>query len=461
MIRLNDNLGKIPPQAIDVEESILGTILSHQNAMTICIQYLRPEVFYKESNQKIYRAINELFDSNKNIDSLTVCENLRKSKELENCGGVIAISMLASNVPTSHFVNIENHCQIVLEKYIRRELIRISNETIIKAYEESEDAQDIIDNLGIATIGITNNLQLNSIEKIGDLIVKKVEEIEKICSGEIKIIGVPSNLRSLDIKTSGWQPTDLIILAARPSIGKTAFALKLSKEAAMSNFPTVIFSLEMSSSQLATRLLSGETDNTQMELKKGIVSDWKRIEKAVVKFNELPLYVDDKASLTISQLRSRLIIYKQKYGIKLAVIDYLQLISGTGNEKIREQVISNIARTLKITAKELEIPIIALSQLSRETEKRADKKPILSDLRESGAIEQDADLVLFLRRDEMYNDDADKKNKIQLDIAKHRHGSTDELELNYIVGMSEFYDAINNQNADGMWYNKDNEFSPY
>lgn len=456
--------GKVFPQAVDIEESVLGTIMLYPNSMTVCIQYLKPESFYKNSNQEIYKACIQLFELNKNIDCLTVGQKLKSNNKLEEIGDVFYLNQLTSNVNHSQAINIEFHCQIIAEKYIKRELIRISIEVINKSYNETDDTQDIIDYSGIEILKLTENIALDTVSKISDLIRVKVEEIEKIATGKIKLIGVPSGLTTIDRITSGWQQTDLIILAARPSVGKTAFALKLAKEAAIFNFPTIFFSLEMSSGQLATRLISSECDNTQMELRKGIVSDWVKIEKTVTKFQNIPLYIDDKANLSISQLKSRLIIYKQKFGIKMAIIDYLQLISGTGSEKIREQVVSNIARSLKICAKELNIPIIALSQLNRSVESRTNKKPVLSDLRESGAIEQDADMVIFLSREEMYNLDLEFKGKMQIDFAKHRNGSTNEIQVLHNEGMTDFFDEniTMSKNIDGnIWYENEKNDEPF
>ena len=436
------DLGKMPPTAIEIEESILGTIMLYENSMTICIQYLKPESFYKDAHQKIYSACLDLFNDGKRIDILTVKEKLKANKTLDEIGGTHYLASL-TNVPSSQAANIEVHCTIVAEKFIRRELIRITNEINSKAYDDEFYAQDLIDSAGMYLIGLTSDIGLNSVIRIGQAINNQVRIIEKISSGEIKFTGIPSGLTSIDRKTCGWQNSDLIILAGRPSMGKTALALKFAKEPALLNIPVIFFSLEMSVDQLANRYISGETDITQMELRRGEVSDWKRIEKTVTKFEKVPLFIDDKSSLSVAQIRSRIIMYKQKFGIKLAIIDYLQLIKGSKNN--REQEISDISRTLKQCAKELDIPIIALSQLNRSVENRPDKRPMLSDLRESGAIEQDADLVMFILRPEKYgilqDEEGESTKGITIVIfAKFRNGSQSDVVLKNNLSLTEFYD---------------------
>lgn len=451
-------LGKLPPQAIEVEECILGTLLLYPDSITVCIQYLKAESFYKDANQKVYESILQMFNRSAKIDTITVVEELKKMAVLDEVGGPYYIAQLSNTSSHAKAANIEEHCQIVAEKYIKRELIRIANDISLKAYSDESDTQETIDYAGTEIIKVTDCIALDSIQSIGDLVSQKAVEIEKISTGEIKLSGVPSGLTSLDRVTSGWQSTDLIILAARPSVGKTAFALKLAKEAAQMKYPVAFFSLEMSGDQLALRIIAGETNNTQMELRKGIVSDWKQIDRTVSKCEKIPLFIDDKAGISISQLRSRLIIYKQKFGIRLAIVDYLQLVKSI--EKVREQQISNISRTLKLCAKELKIPVIALAQLNRAVDGRAEKKPVLSDLRESGAIEQDADIVMFLTRPEMYDNDAELKGKTILTIAKHRNGSCDEKIFNHNESKTDYWDEGSLQvpemsSNNDFWYNKE------
>jgi replicative DNA helicase len=443
--------GKVPPQAKDLEEAVLGAIMLEKTAFDTVVEILKPECFYVESHQRIYRAMQALQQKNQPIDILTVVEELRSREELEMVGGPYYVTRLTNSVVSA--ANIEAHSRIILQKFIQRELIRISGEIIGDAYEDSADVFDLLDEAESKLFEITNNHLRKNFDSIDTVLVQTVQRIEDMRHRTEDITGVPSGFPSLDKVTYGWQNTDLIILAARPAVGKTAFALNLARNAALNNVkptPIVFFSLEMSAAQLVQRILSAESEIWLEKIARGKMEDHEMKQlyaKGIQKLAQAPIFIDDTAALNIFELRAKCRRLKNKHDIGLIIIDYLQLMSGGGGGKQtnREQEISQISRNLKQLAKELSVPIIALSQLSRAVESRKDgeKIPQLSDLRESGAIEQDADMVMFLYRPEYYNITANEmgesnKGETHVRIAKHRNGSLETVKLKALLHIQKF-----------------------
>ncbi len=442
--------GKIPPQARELEEAILGAIMLEKGAFDDVIEILKPECFYLDAHQKVFKAMQSLATQSLPIDLLTVVEELKKKEELDIVGGPYFVTKLTNAVVSS--ANILTHCRIVLQKFIQRELIRISGEIIGAAYEDSTDVFDLLDSAEGKLFEITNNHLRKNFDDIQTVLVQTIDRIEEMRKRDDDITGVPTGFPSLDNLTYGWQPSDLIILAARPSVGKTAFALNLARSAALHpTKPTAVgfFSLEMSSSQLVQRILSAESGIWLEKISRGKLEEHEMqqlYKKGIHKLSKAPIFIDDSAALNIFELRAKCRRLKSKNNVGLIIIDYLQLMSGSADRNSnREQEISKISRDLKGLAKELQIPIIALSQLSREVEKRKEgnKIPQLSDLRESGAIEQDADMVMFLYRPDYYDMDKNEfgenqKGLTQVKIAKHRNGSLDTIDLRAQLHIQKF-----------------------
>lgn len=442
--------GKIPPQARELEEAILGAMMLEKGAFDDVIEILKPECFYVDAHQKVFKAMQSLAAQSLPIDLLTVVEELKKREELELVGGPYFVTKLTNSVVSS--ANILTHSRIVLQKFIQRELIRISGEIIGDAYEDSTDVFDLLDSAEGKLFEITNNHLRKNFDDIQSVLVKTIDRIEELRKRDDDITGVPTGFASLDNITYGWQPSDLIILAARPSVGKTAFALNLARSAAMHpTKPTGVgfFSLEMSSSQLVQRILSAESGIWLEKISRGKLEEHEMqqlYKKGINKLSKAPIYIDDSAALNIFELRAKCRRLVNKHNVGMIIIDYLQLMSGSADRNSnREQEISKISRDLKGLAKELQIPIIALSQLSREVEKRKEgnKIPQLSDLRESGAIEQDADMVMFLYRPDYYDITTnemgeDTRGHTEVRIAKHRNGSLDTVHLQAMLHIQKF-----------------------
>ncbi len=451
--------GKIPPQAKELEEAVLGAIMLEKGAFDIVSEILKPECFYLETHQRIYRAMQALAQKQEPIDLLTVVEELKFSEDLDFVGGAYYVSKLTNSVVSS--ANIEAHTRIVIQKFIQRELIRISSEIIGDAYEDSTDVFDMLDDAEAKLFEITNNHLRKNFDSIDSVLIKTIESIEYMRNRQEDITGIPTGFPSLDKLTFGWQPTDLIILAARPSVGKTAFALNLARSAALHpSRPTPVgfFSLEMSSAQLVQRILSAESEIWLEKISRGRLEEHEMkqlYKKGIDRLSKAPIYIDDSAALNIFELRAKCRRLRNKHQVGLIIIDYLQLMSGSADRNSnREQEISRISRDLKGLAKELNIPIIALSQLSREVEKRKEgnKIPQLSDLRESGAIEQDADMVMFLYRPEYYEQNQNEfgesnKGETYVKIAKHRNGSLDTVKLKALLHIQKF---IEDENSDSI-----------
>jgi len=434
-------LGKLPPQALDLEEAVLGALMIEKDALTAVVDILKPEVFYKEAHQIIFSIIRTLFQRNEPTDILTVTAELRKQGSLEMVGGAYYITELTNRVAST--ANIEFHARIISQKFIQRELIKISSEVINLAYEDTTDVFDLLDQAEKKLFEVTENNLKRGSDSLSDLVKKSIDELKRLQNDPNGTTGVPSGFPSLDKVTLGWQKSDLIIIAARPGMGKTAFTLSCARNAAVDyQIPVAVFSLEMSSVQLVNRLISGESELDSNKLRKGKLErhEWQQLHSKIGKLSEAPIYIDDTPALSIFDLRAKSRRLKAQFDIQLIIVDYLQLMRGTQDNKMgnREQEIGTISRSLKAIAKELQVPVIALSQLSRKVEERGGaKRPILSDLRESGSIEQDADMVIFLNRPEYHGLTQDElgnstKGLAEIIIAKHRNGSLEDIKLTFI-----------------------------
>jgi len=441
--------GKVPPQAVDLEEAVLGAMMLENDKLAEVIEILKPEVFYKEQHQKIYGAIVRLYGNQQPVDILTVTEDLRQAGELDIVGGAYYITNLTNRVASA--ANIEFHSRIILQKFIQRELIRISSDIIKDAYEDSSDVFDLLDKAETGLFSISESSIGKTYMDMQAIIKQAIAEITAAKDHEGALRGVGSGFTELDRITAGWQKSDLIIIASRPGMGKTAFALTMARNAAVDfKKPVAVFSLEMSAVSLVTRLISSETEIPQEKLRKGTMEEyeWNQLNSRIGTLLEAPIYLDDTAGLSIFDLRAKSRRLKARHDIQLIVVDYLQLMQGSHESKgNREQEISSISRGLKILAKELDVPVIALSQLSRAPEKRsAAAKPILSDLRESGSIEQDADMVMFIYRPEYYKIDVDEHGEstsgiAEVSIAKNRNGPLKDIPLRFISKYAKFVDT--------------------
>lgn len=439
--------GKIPPQALDLEEAVLGAMMIDKKGVDDVIDIIHNEVFYKESHQLIYEAIYTLFQNTEPIDLLSVSNQLRKSGNLEAAGGDFYLVGLTQKVASS--AHIEFHARIILQKFIQRKLISISSEIIEEAYDETMDVFDLLDDAETKLFEVTQGNLKKGSEDAEGLVNQAIKKIQEI-SNKSGMSGVATGFTRLDELTSGWQPSDLIILAARPGMGKTAFVMSMAKNMAIDfGTPAAIFSLEMSSVQLITRMISSETGISSGKLRKGNLEphEWEQLNVKVKNLSKAPIFIDDTPSLSIFDLRAKARRLASQHGIKIIIIDYLQLMTaGTSAGGNREQEISMISRNLKALAKELAIPVIALSQLSRAVETRGgSKRPLLSDLRESGAIEQDADIVSFIFRPEYYGltewDDDEHtpcEGQAEFIVAKHRNGGLENIRLKFTGHLAQF-----------------------
>lgn len=448
---INLEKGKLPPQAVDLEEAVLGAMMIDKKGVDDVIDILHSEAFYKPAHQEIFNAIFRLFNESEPIDLLTVSNQLRKEGKLDSVGGDFYLVGLTQKVSSS--AHIEFHARIILQKYIQRRLITISNEIIDEAYDETIDVFDLLDDAESKLFEVTQGNLKKSSEAAEGLVSQALKKIEEIANKE-GMSGVPSGFSKLDGLTSGWQPSDLVIIAARPGMGKTAFVMSMAKNISI-NFdtPVAIFSLEMSSVQLITRMISSETGISSGKLRKGnlMPHEWEQLNVKVKNLSKAPIFIDDTPSLSIFDLRAKSRRLVSQHNVQVIIIDYLQLMTtGVANKSSgnREQEISTISRNLKALAKELNIPVIALSQLSRAVETRGgSKRPILSDLRESGAIEQDADIVSFIYRPEYYGltewDDEERtpcEGQAEFIIAKHRNGGLDNIRLKFTGHLAQFSD---------------------
>ena len=432
---------KLPPQNVEAEQSVLGGILIENDAINKVLEILTPDDFYRDAHRRIYNALINLSTRDEPADLITLTNELRKIDQLDAAGGASYIASLIDSVPTA--ANIEYYARIVKEKSILRQLIQTSTDIITESYQDRSDVESFLDEAERSIFQISENRVRPSFYPIRDIVKQSFKTLERLYEKKELVTGVPSGFKELDQMTAGFQPSDLIIVAGRPSMGKTAFCLNVAQYAAIEKrTPVAIFSLEMSKEQLVIRLLCSEAHVEGTRLRTGFLSegDWPRLTIAAGNLSEAPIFIDDTAALSVLELRAKARRLKADQGLGMVIIDYLQLMRGRARAESRQQEISEISRSLKAVAKELSIPVIAVSQLSRKTEERTGMRPQLSDLRESGAIEQDADLILFLYRDEVYNRSEDNPNrgKAEMIIGKQRNGPTGKIELAFLSKFTTF-----------------------
>jgi replicative DNA helicase len=434
---------KLPPQNIEAEQSILGGVLIENDALNTIIEFLEDGDFYREAHQKIFKCMIALSEKNEPLDLITLTNELKKKKELEEIGGASYLAGLVESVPTA--ANIAYYAKIVKEKSILRKLISTATEIVTQSYQEGKDLEDFLDEAEQAIFRISENQVRPAFYPIKEIVKESFKVIERLYEKKELITGVPSGFKDLDRKTAGFQNADLIIVAGRPSMGKTALCLNIAQHAAItSKIPTAIFSLEMSKEQLAIRMLCSEARVDSARLRSGFLSesDWPKLTMAAGALSDAPIFIDDSAAISVLELRAKARRLKADRGLGLVVVDYLQLMRGRSGVERREQEISEISRSLKALAKELNIPVIAISQLSRKAEDRPGRRPQLSDLRESGAIEQDADVIIFIYRDEVYNPDSDHRGTAEVIIGKQRNGPTGKVDLSFISEFTTFKDLF-------------------
>ncbi len=434
------DLGKIPPHDIEAEQAILGSMLTDKDAVINAIEVLREDSFYREDNRAIYAAILGLYAKSEPIDIITVKAELIENGNFERIGGLEYLASLPEKVPTT--ANVDKYIKIVDEKSMLRNLINSANEMVALGFNETEDVDQIMDMAEKKIFDLSQKKNSKGYTQLKDVLVESFAKLEELYNQKGRISGISTGFADLDLRTSGLHNSDLIIVAARPAMGKSAFAINIATNVAVqSKKPVAIFNLEMSKDQVGNRILCSEAmvDNNKIRTGQVEDDDWVKLASTLGRLSEAPIYIDDTAGISIMEIRAKCRKLKMERDIGLVVIDYLQLIQGSGTKNSsREQEISEISRSLKILAKELNIPVIALSQLSRSVEKRDDKRPMLSDLRESGAIEQDADIVIFLYRDDYYNEDSEKKNIAEVILAKHRGGSTGTVDLAWLPSYTKF-----------------------
>ena len=446
-----ESLHKIPPQNIEAEQSVLGGILIENEAIHKVMEVLIPDDFYREAHQKIYGSLLDLSERDEPADLITLTNELRKKDQLDSIGGASYVTSLIDTIPTA--ANIEYYARIVKEKAVLRKLIESATEIVTQSYEDRQDVEGLLDEAERAIFQIAENRVRPSFYPIREIVKNSFKTLEKLYEKKELVTGVPSGFKNLDMRTAGFQPSDLIIVAGRPSMGKTAFCLNVAQHTSIEKrTPVVIFSLEMSKEQLVIRMLCSEAHVDGSRIRTGFLSesDWPKLTLAAGNLSDAPIFIDDSAALTILELRAKARRLKGEHGLGLIIVDYLQLMRGRTKVESRQQEISEISRSLKALAKELNLPVIAVSQLSRSPEIRTDKRPQMSDLRESGAIEQDADLILFIYRDEVYNRSEDNPNrgKAEVIIGKQRNGPTGKIELAFLDKYTAFKDLYTGGSPD-------------
>lgn len=440
---------KIPPQAGDIEQAVIGALLIDKDALLSVIDMLKPDIFYHDKYKIMCEAIIELYRKSEPIDILTLSEELKKKEKLDEVGGYYAVTTITNSVVSS--AHIVEHVKILYQKYLAREVIRISADATRLAYDDSVDVFDLL-NTANKQFSDVSNINFKEAVKLSEIIKSNIQKVEQLRSEDKFIFGIPSGLQNLDRVTNGWTNTDLVIIAARPAMGKSAMVVTAAANAAIDyNIPVAVFSLEMSKEQLTDRILSMRSEIDMNTIKRGSFSDLeiRRLKDAQQKIGNAPMFIDDTPALSCYELRAKARRLKIKYGIQLVIVDYLQIMQGSGKKgQSRDGEIGEISRTLKVIAKELDVPVIALSQLSRKVEDRGGaKKPMLSDLRESGSIEQDADMVIFIHRPEYYGITTDEEGNsthgvAELIIAKHRNGGLDTIKTNFVGQYTRFEDFV-------------------
>ena len=439
---MEDNT-RIPPHSVEAEQSVLGSILLDKDAMISVSETLIPEDFYKEAHRVIYECMLKLYNNQSEIDLITLADELRDQGYLDDIGGIAYITSLSTIVPTTS--NIKYYINIVKEKSISRQLISAANDIINLGYDSSTKVEDVLENAEKKIFDISQERTTNDFQPINQVLTETLSMLEKLYEEKSDVTGLTTGFRDLNKKINGLQRSDLLLIAARPAMGKTAFALNLVQNAALKGDASVaVFSLEMSKEQLVQRMVAAQSSVELKTIKTGplAANDWPRITDGMAVLSGAKIHIDDTPGIKISELRSKCRKLKIEKGLDLVLIDYLQLMEGEGHNESRQQEIDKISRSLKILAKELDCPVVALSQLSRAPEQRADHRPMLSDLRESGSIEQDADIVMFLYRDEYYNPDTERKNIGEVIVAKNRHGETGTVELVWFGEIQKFADKM-------------------
>ncbi len=433
-------LGRVPPHDIEAEQAILGCMLTDKDAVVSAIEVLKEESFYREDNRAIFAAIYALYSKSEPVDIITVKAELVETGNFERVGGLEYLASLPERVPTT--ANVDKYIKIVEEKAALRDLITTSNELVALGYDETEDVDNIMDMAEKKVFELASKKNTKGYSPLRDVLVESFDKIEKLYNNKGAFSGIPTGFYDFDRITSGLHGSELIILAARPAMGKSAFAINIATNVAVkAKVPVAIFNLEMAKEQVANRILSSEAMVDSNKIRTGQLEDddWTKLATTLGMLSEAPIYIDDTAGISIMEIRAKCRKLKLEKNVGLVVIDYLQLVQPTGRKNgTREQEISEISRSLKILAKELDIPVIALAQLSRSVEKREDKRPMLSDLRESGSIEQDADIVMFIHRDDYYNDESERKNIAEIILAKHRAGSTGSVDLAWFPSFTKF-----------------------
>ena len=437
-------LDRIPPQSIEAEQDVLGAMLIEREAISKVAEFLHTEDFYREAHRLLFATALELFDKNDAVDLITVIEHLRKNDQLEKAGGIAYVTSLANSVPTA--ANVLYHARIVEEKALLRQLINAATNIAGLGYEASEEVDSILDNAERMILEVSNRKIGKDFAPIKTIIFEAFDRIQGLYESKGGITGLATGFKDLDRLTSGLQPSDLILIAARPSMGKTAFVLNIASHVAIREKQTVaFFSLEMSKEQLVQRMLCSEAPIDSQRLRVGDLEgkDWQKLVSAADRLSSAPIFIDDTPGITVMEMRAKARRLKIEHDLKLVIIDYLQLMQGSSKSRAsenRQQEISEISRSLKGLARELNVPVIALSQLSRSVESRQVKKPMLSDLRESGSLEQDADIVSFLYREDYYNPETENKNITDIIIAKHRNGPVDSMQLFFHKQFTKFAD---------------------
>lgn len=433
---------RTPPHNIEAEQAVLGAVFLEPEAMSTAAEYLLPEDFYRASHQRIFEVMLKLSDRGEPIDLVMVTSALSKNKVLEEVGGVSYLTDIANSVPTA--ANISYYTSIVSEKSTLRSLIRTATNIVTTGYEEEDDLEDVLNSAEKDILEVSQRKNSSAFKSIKDVLIDVYDNIEQLHHSDVNTTGIPTGYRDLDHITSGFQRNDLIIIAARPSMGKTAFALNIAQNVAVHTDENVaIFSLEMGADQLVSRMLCAEGNIDAQRLRTGHLEteDWNKLTMAMGSLSNAGIYIDDTPGIRVSEIRSKCRRLKQEHGLGMILIDYLQLIQGSANSKEnRQQEVSEISRSLKGLARELNVPLIALSQLSRGVESRQDKRPMMSDLRESGSIEQDADIVGFLYRDDYYDQESENQNIIEIIIAKQRNGPVGNVELAFVKEYNKFVD---------------------
>lgn len=433
---------RTPPHNIEAEQAVIGAIFLEPEAFSTASELLRPDDFYRAGHQRIFQAMTTLSDRGEPIDLVTVTTLLSSDQVLDEVGGVTYLTDLASSVPTA--ANISHYSKIVEEKALLRRLIRTATDIVTTSFEKEGDVDGVLNEAEKNILEVSGRSNAGSFKAIKDVLIEVYDNIEELHQNSGAVTGVPTGYRDLDKITSGFQRNDLIIIAARPSVGKTAFALNIAQNVATKTEESVaIFSLEMGADQLVSRMLCAEGNIDSQRLRTGNLEsdDWGKLTMAMGSLSNAGIYIDDSPGIRVSEIRSKCRRLKQEHGLGMIIIDYLQLIQGSGNsQENRQQEVSEISRSLKGLARELEVPLIALSQLSRGVEQRQDKRPMMSDLRESGSIEQDADIVGFLYRDDYYDTESEQQNIIEIIISKQRNGPTGTVELAFVKEYNKFVD---------------------